>query len=159
MLDSNLEYPISGYLIISIRVIMGYMSIGKLLAISGCIALLTSCSYKHEDKFFISECDPNVLTCIDHDEIITSYRVDVKANKVLSIITMPKHDNYQSSVIWDKEYCQIFDEKNWDCKAEGPIGLVWERKMVDGNLVLATTLSLSNGKSKKLYIKKLGFLD
>jgi hypothetical protein len=136
---------------------MGYVSIGRLLAISGCIALLAACSYKHEDKFFISECDPKDLTCIDHDEIITTYRVDIKANKVLSIITMPKHDNYQSSVIWDKEYCQIFDEKNWDCKAEGPIGLVWENKMVNGNLVLATTLR--NGKSKKLYIKKLGLLD
>ncbi|MBT8524226.1 hypothetical protein G6735_07895 [Polynucleobacter paneuropaeus] len=128
------------------------------MLILGCLVLVASCSFKHEDKFYISACDPKDSNCIDKEAIITSYRVDIKANKVLSIIRMPHNDTYQSSVIWDKEYCEIFDEKNWDCKADGPFNIrAWENKMVDGNLVLAT--SFRNGKTQFFYVKKLGYFD
>jgi len=140
---------------------MSYLSLRRLIALCVILILIVSCSYQHEDKFFISNCDPKDHTCIDNDEIITSYRVDIKANKVLSIINFPKRDNYKSSVIWGKENCLIFDDKNWDCKADSPNGIpLWQNKMVDGNLILATSYdSASPGKVKKLYIKKLGLLD
>lgn len=93
---------------------------------------LLGCSDKGE--YLLHSCTLDKPNCFDESAIVLKVKVDKSNHKVL--MTYYKNGVASDSDILGKEFCEIFDDKNWVCKSSDSSLTVsrWEYAMRDGEL-------------------------
>ena len=95
------------------------------------LTLLTACN--DINKFITYSCPYGYEDCKVDDPLITSYQVDIKNQRIL--VTIYEKNKPIGNLIWTKDECNIFDEKNWKCIGRSGSVTFWSFEMIQGNLI------------------------
>jgi hypothetical protein len=101
-------------------------------------SMIALCGCGDKNEFIIHACSNSNPNCVDPDASLVRIKVDKSDKKIL--FTYYKNALPTDSDILGKEYCEIFDDKNWVCKSiESSLTVSrWEYALRDGNLTYST---------------------
>jgi len=101
-------------------------------------SIIGLCGCSDKGEYIIHTCTIEKPNCVDESPSVLKVKVDKPNHKVL--MTYYKNGVPNDSDILGKDFCEIFDEKNWNCKSSESSLTVfrWEYSMRDGKLTYTT---------------------